>query len=153
MLDIIILAILAIGCWQGWHNGFVKSLCSFVGFFVGMIAAYLFYAVVGEGLAPHLGENARVAPILAFIVIWVAVPIALNFAGTILTKFLQAIFLGEVNSLLGAALGLVKYFLGLTMIVYALVMMNQLNVDNSFFGSMMVAFVDSFMQSFREAQG
>ena len=69
ILDITILAILAIGVCKGWHDGFIKSLCSFAGFAVGLFLAATFYNIVGERLAPHLGESAQAAPILAFIMI------------------------------------------------------------------------------------
>lgn len=155
ILDIIVLAVLAIGFWQGLHDGFAKSLCSFAGFLVGLFIAYVFYASVGAKLAPHLGEHAQAAPIIAFLLIWIAVPVAMNFAGLLLTKFLSALFLGGVNKILGGALGVIKYFLGTTLVVYVLVLMgllSQESANGTFFGSMMLAFVDSFMQSFREAQ-
>lgn len=153
-LDIIVLVVLGIGFFQGMHNGFAKSLCSFAGFFLGLIVAYMFYSSVGAKLAPHLGGGASMASIVAFILIWLAVPLALNFVGDILTKFLSMIFLGGVNKILGGVLGIIKFFLCTSLVVYVLAMIGLLSsetTDNSFFGSMMVAFVENFMQSFREA--
>ena len=149
MLDVIVLAVLAVGLWQGVSDGFVKSLCSFAGFFIGLLVAYTSYLMVGEKIAPHLGKNAQAAPILAFIALWVAVPVALNFAGTILTKFLDFICLGGLNKVGGACLGVVKYFLGATLVLYALVMMNMVSmdtVDNSFFGNNMIALAEYILE-------
>lgn len=150
ILDIIILAVLILGVWKGGHDGFIKSLCSFIGFTAGLLVALPFYKVVGDKLAPNLGENAQAAPILAFIIIWVAFPIAMNFVGNALTKFIKLLFLGPLNKVLGSVLGLVKYFLGATLVVYMLVLMDVISYEfacGSFFGSMMTAFVDSFMAS------
>jgi len=151
-LDIIILAVLVLGSIMGWRDGFVKSLCSFAGFFVGLVVAFAFYKVVGEAIAPHLGDSAGAAPIIAFLLVWVAVPFGMSFAGSVLTKVFEALQLHAVNSLAGAALGFVKYFLGATLVLYVLAMMQvvtQATINASFFGSMMIAFVDSFMESFR----
>lgn len=153
MFDIIIIAVLAAGFLAGWHDGLVKSLCSFAGFFVGLLVAYTFYIMLGEKIAPHLGQNAHAAPIVAFLLLWIAVPIALNFAGSVLTRFLSAFCLGGLNTLGGAGIGVVKYFLGATLVLYVLVMMNVVtpeSIDSSFFGSKMLRLADTIMAHFRE---
>lgn len=155
MLDVIVLAVLAVGLWQGVSDGFVKSLCSFAGFLVGLLVAYTFYLMVGEKIAPHLGKNVQAAPIVAFIILWLAVPIAMNFAGIVLTKFLDFICLGGLNKIGGAGFGVVKYFLGATLVLYALVMMNMVpmeTVDNSFFGNKMIALAEHIMEHLREVK-
>ncbi|MBQ0049076.1 MAG: CvpA family protein [Bacteroidales bacterium] len=153
MLDIIIVALLAVGFFSGWKDGLVKSLCSFAGFFLGLLVAYTFYIMLGEKIAPHLGQNAQAAPIVAFLLLWIAVPIALNFAGSVLTKCLNALCMGSLNTLGGAAIGVVKYFLGATLVLYVLVMMNIVSselVDHSFFGDKMLRLADTIMAHFRE---
>lgn len=140
---------------MGSRDGLVKSACTFIGFFAGLLLAYTFYLTVGEKLAPHLGKNAQVAPIIAFVILWLAVPIAMNFAGSILTKFVNAVFLGPVNTVGGAVFGMVKYFLGATLVLYALLMMNmvpQSLVDESFFGDKMIALAEHVMEKLREVQ-
>lgn len=151
-IDIVVLVVLILGFLQGIREGFAKSLCSFAGFTVGLLAAYFFYKTVGSQLAPHLGKNTGLAPILAFILIWIAVPIALNFVGDIITKFFDLLMLGAVNKMAGGVLGVVKYFLSASLVIYVLVLMGfleQETTDQSFFGSMMVTFVESFMSSVR----
>lgn len=154
-IDIIMIAVLGAGGFFGWHDGFLKSLCSFAGFLVGLVVAALFYAVVGEKLAPHLGSHAEAAPIIAFILVWVAFPIAMNFVGNMLTKFVSAIHLGFLNQLAGVAIGVAKFFLAATLVFYVMVLLNivsQETASESFFGSMMIAFADSAMQSFAESR-
>lgn len=155
ILDILVLAVLAVGGWMGSRDGLVKSACTFAGFFAGLLLAYTFYLAVGERLAPHLGKNAQAAPIVAFVILWLAVPIAMSFAGTLLTKFIDAIFLGTINKVGGAAFGVMKYFLGATLVLYALLMMHmvpQSLVDDSFFGDKMIALAEHVMEKLREVQ-
>lgn len=153
ILDITILVILAVGIWQGWHNGLIKSLCSFVGFTLGLFIAATFYNIVGHELAPHLDESAQTVSVIAFILIWLIFPIAMGVVGDILTKCISILFLGGINKALGAVFSFVKYFLCTALVMYVLVLIgivSQETTSNSFFGSMLTTFVDSFMDSFRE---
>lgn len=154
MFDIIVLIVVGIGFWQGWRDGFAKSLCSFAGFFLGLLVAYVFYASVGAKLAPHLGDKANAAPIIAFLLIWIAVPVALNFVGAILTKFFSMLMLNGINTLAGGALGAVKYALGATLVIYVLVMMDvvsQESVEHSALGGPMLRLADKIMETLRDS--
>lgn len=154
-IDLIVFIALGIGIWKGWNNGLIKSLCSFVGFFVGLVVALLFYVTVGHQLALRLGEDAGTASLLAFLLIWIGVPIALNFAGSMLTKFINALYLGGLNSLAGAAFGLVKYLIGASLVLYLSVLsglVNQQTVEKSVAATPMLSFVESFLFSFSESQ-
>ena len=83
-------------------QGFVKQLASIVGIIAGLLLARALFGVVGEQLAPKLGTSTTVAQIIAFILIWVIVPIALSLIASIITKALSAIKLGWLNRWLGS---------------------------------------------------
>lgn len=110
-MDLIILVILGIGLVTGLVRGLVKQACATVGLVAGLLVARALYAVMGEHLAPHIGTSATVAGIISFIVIWAVVPVILMLAGEILTRTLEAVNLGLVNRLLGAAVGVLLYAL------------------------------------------
>ena len=58
---------------------------------------------------------------LAFILIWIAVPVILGVLGEILTTVLDKLFvLGTVNSILGALLGLIKFQLIIGALIWVL---------------------------------
>lgn len=142
--------------WQGHRDGLVKTACSFAGFVLGLVVAYMFYTVVGEKIAPHLGKDAQTAPIIAFILLWIAVPIAFNFAGIVLTRMVETLHLSMPNRLAGSGLGAIKYFLGATLVLYALVMMDKISgqtVHDSFFGDKMINLAEHIMERFREVKG
>ena len=125
-VDIVILVILVWGAWQGWRRGLLKEVVSMAGFFVGLLIAYQFYDKFGEYLAPVLSGNPSVAKylgyVLAFIVIWVVVPMVLGIVANVLTKSLKWLRLGCINSSLGLLVGVLKYVVLLSFVFCAMVL-------------------------------
>lgn len=109
--DILFILVLAVGAWKGWANGLLKEILGLIGVFAGLYVAHLLYEQVGYQLAPHIGTSPSVASIIAFVLIWMGVPILLGIAGSLLTKVLEWAGLDSVNSLGGSLISLVKYWL------------------------------------------
>ena len=153
--DIIVPAVLLLGTIIGWKKGFVRTVCSFAGFFAGLIVAYMLYSVVGEWLAPSVGGNTSLACLIAFVLIWLAVPIGLSLAGSTVSHVLDKIpVIGKLNSLAGALIGFIKFFLVTTIVVYLLILANTISqevVESSFCLSFMKAFFESFVEAYRAA--
>ena len=112
---------LLLGVFRGWRTGLVKQIISIGGLVAGLLIAKLCYAMVGDALAPHLGYQTTLAQILAFILIWIAVPAILGLLGELVTTVLDKLFvLGTVNSVLGALLGLIKFQLLIGSLIWVL---------------------------------
>lgn len=92
-IDIIILAMIGVGVIMGLMKGFVKQMASIVGLIAGLLMARALFGIVAERLAPVLGTSTTVAQVLAFILIWVAVPLGFAFVASLLTKALDAVHL------------------------------------------------------------
>lgn len=108
-LDIFFLLVLIAGAWKGWTSGLLKEILGLVGVFVGLYVAHLLYEQVGYHLAPHIGTSPGIANILAFILIWMGVPILLGLLGSFLTKVLEWAGLDGLNHLGGALVSILKY--------------------------------------------
>ena len=117
-LDGIIIIIIAAGAVMGFAKGFIKQLASIVGLVAGLLLARALFASVGERLAVEIGTSVTFAQIIAFIFIWLIVPIGLSLIASLLTKVINAIQLGFVNRWLGVGLGAVKYALLTSMVIY-----------------------------------
>ena len=92
-VDIIIVIVLLWGAWRGWRSGFIKEVFSTVGIVVGLVLAATFYSVLGEHFAPALGSGSKAsfaACVLAFILIWVVVPILFGLVANALTRTVKA---------------------------------------------------------------
>ena len=110
-IDIIILVLIGLGVIMGLMKGFVKQAASIAGLIAGLLVARALFGTVAEWLAPALGTSTTIAQILAFVLIWVAVPLGFAFAASLLTKALEAIHLGWLNRWLGSGVGALKYML------------------------------------------
>ena len=119
-IDIIILVVIGVGVIQGLMKGFVKQLASIVGLIAGLLVARALFASVAEKLAPVLGTSTVIAQILAFVLIWVAVPLGFVLFASFLTKALDAVRLGWLNRWLGSGLGALKYMILIGLAIHVL---------------------------------
>lgn len=109
-VDIFVVAVLLLALWQGWQAGFLKQLASFVGLLVGLFIASSLYSALGDYLAPRMGAGISITRFLAFVLLWIVVPIVLGMLATLLTKALPGV-LGVPNRLLGMVVSTGKYLL------------------------------------------
>ncbi len=105
IIDIIILVIISIGILLGLVKGALKQLAGLLGLVVGLLAAKALYATVAEQVFSRVTDNMTVAQMLAFLAIWVIVPLLFWGIACALTKALDAVCLGWINRLLGGVLG------------------------------------------------
>ena len=111
------IAIVGLGAVVGFSKGFIRQLASVVGLVAGLLVARALYASVGEKLAMETGTSLTFARGLAFLLIWLVVPVGLSLAATLLTKAVDSIHLGFVNRWLGAGLGALKYILLISLVI------------------------------------
>lgn len=122
-VDIIIVLILLWGAWRGWKSGFIKEVFSTCGLIVGLIVAVLFYKTLGEYFAPALGSGSIASYagcVLAFVLIWVLMPVFASIGANVLTKAVKGGLIGPLNSLLGMVLGAVKFLILISFVFSAM---------------------------------
>lgn len=116
-LDVIIVVVLLFGMLKGWMSGFFRQIASIAGVILGLLLATMLYITVGDWLAPQIGMVKGVARVLAFILIWVGVPLALSIVAYFLTKTAETLCLGGINRLGGALIGGLKYVVFLSCVL------------------------------------
>ena len=116
-LDLIIVIVLGAGALIGFMKGLIKQVFSMVGLVAGLLVARALFGVVGEKLAVEAGMSATFGQILAFLLIWILVPLGLTMVASVLTKIAGTIHLGFVNRWMGSGLGLIKYGLLASMFI------------------------------------
>ena len=117
-LDFAIIGIIFIGAILGFTKGFIKQLSSIVGLIAGLLLARALFASVGEKLAVELGPSVSIGQTIAFFLIWLVVPLTISLLASMLSQAVEAIHLGFINRWLGAGLGVIKFALLTSMIVY-----------------------------------
>lgn len=105
IIDIIILILIGIGILLGLVKGALKQLAGLLGLVVGLLAAKALYATAAAEVFSRVTDNMTVAQLLAFLAIWVIVPLLFWGVACVLTKALDAVCLGWINRLLGGVLG------------------------------------------------
>ena len=117
IIDIIILAAFGLGAIIGFMKGFVKQLASLLGLIVGLLAARLCMPSLAVKLCPMLTDSMTVAQVLAFVFIWLAVPLLFSPGGFSADPAMEAVSLGWLNHWLGAGLGALKYLLPTSLLI------------------------------------
>jgi membrane protein required for colicin V production len=117
-LDIMVLALLVLALIKGLKQGLVVAALSFAAVFVGLAAALKLSTWVAGWLGNTVNIAATWLPFLAFIVIMVAVFIAVRILGAVLEQALELSLLGWANKLGGFILYALLYITVFSVIIF-----------------------------------
>ena len=110
-IDIFLIVLLLWSAYSGWKQGFLKEVVSALGFLVGLLIAATCYSQLGTYLTMAGSQLGMLTNVVAFLLLWIIVPIVLGFAANMLTKALKGMRLGLPNSLLGALVSIAKFLI------------------------------------------
>jgi membrane protein required for colicin V production len=113
-LDLLLLAFLGVGMVRGWFTGAVRQLVGVLGWMAGFILAAALMGPVGSTVVTAIGFSERTAPVIGFVVVFVAALAGVSFLGHAVRKTLEAVKLGGVDRLAGSVFGAFKAALGLS---------------------------------------
>lgn len=116
-LDILILLFVGLGIFVGYRKGFLNQVASLLGFLVGLYLAKEYYTDLAKELSPTIFDSMSFANAISFIAIWLVVPLVFGLIATMIARFLDAVYLGWLNRLLGTVAGAVKYVLLLSLLI------------------------------------
>ena len=120
LLDILILIPLLLWAYQGYKKGFIISLASLAALILGLYAALYFSDFTAGKLTEYFEINQKYLAIIAFVVTFVIVVIAVIIVGNILQKFIDVLLLGFLNKAAGAVFGILKGALYLSILFFVL---------------------------------
>ncbi|MGM0417815.1 MAG: CvpA family protein [Thermodesulfobacteriota bacterium] len=118
-LDIAIVCILGFTLIRGIMTGLMQSVSGIIGAVAGFYSAYLYYPLVSDILAQWF-KPGQAVNIVSFFIIFCVVLIAVTLLGKLLKWFMKIVFLGWVDRMGGAVLGLLKGGLVSAVLVAAL---------------------------------
>ncbi len=134
MIDLFIIIVALWALFSGWRAGVINELMSTFGILVGLLIAAICYRYGHDFLAVNGSETNMVTSIIAFLLLWIIVPIALGFVANVLTRSLKTFRLGMPNAIFGAVVCLLKYLVILSCVfnvMQELGIMNQEKVATS----------------------
>lgn len=128
-LDIVLLAILGYGIFNGLRKGLFVELASLVSLVLGIYIAIKFSGAVEHYFDGHLPDDPKTAAITAFIITFIAVVVGITLLAKFLTTLADFSGLGLLNRILGGFFGLLRTILILSVLLGFFV---KLNFNNLF---------------------
>ncbi len=126
IVDIIILVIFVFFMYRNYQKGFLDVILSpLLAIILSAFCAIILY----EPLTPVVDgfiKSPKISAIVSFFILLVVINYIINKLRELLRKLLEKLYLGSVNSILGAAIGFIKGFIlvGILIWFWALVLDN-----------------------------
>ncbi len=106
-IDIIILLVAAMFIFRSYRKGFTGEVFGILALIVAFAVSLKLNPILTK-YAKGFIENDKTASILVFAIVFIVLNIVIRKIGVSIRKFLDAIYLGWMDSLAGAALGAIK---------------------------------------------
>lgn len=117
-LDVLILIALVFGFVNGFFKGFISQLIGVVGFFIAIWISFKFYQFVEVFVNDYNIVADSLTSLVALILTFGIAFFTIKIVSSLTQKMVEAIGLGLINRLGGAALGLVLYLMLCSSILY-----------------------------------
>lgn len=121
IIDIVLGAILCWGGYKGYKRGFVLEALSTLVFVIGLLVLFYlvtitFYTVKSSGYMA--GDTAKPTSFIFYFVAFMALSLGINAFGKWLSEKISYSIFGELESFLGMGLGLIKYAIFLSTLIW-----------------------------------
>jgi len=127
--DIILIVLFAWSAYRGFVKGIILSAASLLALLLGVWGAIKFSAVTGGFLADFIHVETRILQVIAFAVTFIGIVIAIHFIAKAIEGIANAVALGVVNKVFGAAFGVLKSAFIISVVLYII---NVANVNLGF---------------------
>lgn len=127
LIDIAYFILLALAVFKGFSKGLVVAIFSFFAIFIGLAAALKLSATVAVWLGKSVNVGERLLPVLAFVIILVAVAMVTRIVARLIEKTLQIAMLGFINRLGGILLYIALYTIVFSIVLFYI---NKLGLIN-----------------------
>lgn len=104
VIDVIFLLVIIAAFYSGFKQGIIYAVLSFLGIFIGVIAALNFSTFAGIWLVQNFNLPEVIVPVLSFVVVLVVVIATIKIIAFLAKKILQTISLNFVNKISGGVL-------------------------------------------------
>lgn len=129
LIDVCYILLLLFAIMKGYSKGFVMAVFSFAALFIGIAAAMKLSIVVAHWLEGSFNEGEKWIPFAAFIIVILAVGIAVRIIAVIIEKSLQLMMLGFINKLAGIILYALLYTILLSVLLFYALQMHLLKPE------------------------
>lgn len=127
--DLIVIVLLAWSAYRGFSKGLIASAASLIALLLGVWGAIKFSNITAGYLVRWIHVDEKVLAIISFAVTFVLIVIAVHFIAKAVEGLANAVALGIVNKIFGAAFGVLKTAFIVSVI---LVVLNAANARMAF---------------------
>lgn len=117
-VDIGIAIILAIGTFLGYRRGFLLELFFLLAIILGVFIGFKLMGSGVEYLSEKFNADKEVLPYISFAIIFLIVMVVVSLIGKSIKNSLDKTFLGKMDAIAGAVLGLIKFAFGISVIIW-----------------------------------
>lgn len=107
-IDIALVVLIIIGAIAGYREGFLMELFSFCAIVLGVIGAFKLLGWAILLINDNFDVDKKALPYIAFAVVFVVIVIVVRLIGNMIKLSIDKSFLGRVDQIAGAGLGLLK---------------------------------------------
>ncbi len=118
LLDILILVPLMLFAWNGFKKGLIVEISSLIALVLGLYMAFYFSDFAAQMLNDLFAINEKYVALFSFLITFVVVLFLVLTVGKIIQKFIDILLLGFLNKLAGAAFGILKGALLLSILIF-----------------------------------
>jgi membrane protein required for colicin V production len=119
-IDIVIAIIFLVGGYFGYKRGFLLGLFFLSAIVLGVFLAFKLMALGVEFLHRYFNADLHYLPYISFLIIFIGVIIVVMFIGNRFKNSMDKTFLGKLDALAGALLGVGKYAFCLSVLFWIL---------------------------------
>ncbi len=124
IVDLVIIAILIAFAGMGAWRGFVIEIGQIIGLAGGIIVANKTHTILATMFESSIA-NPQVRLVVAYLSIFLVITILVAFMAKAVSKMFEFLMLNWLNRLLGAVFGIVKGFLIVSVVIFAIDMLPQ----------------------------
>jgi len=117
VIDIILLALIALAIFKGFSRGLIVAVFSFLGIIIGLAAALKLSVVVANWLQKNTSVNNQWLPFISFIIVIICVALLVRWAAALIQKSMEYVMMGWINRVGG-----VVFYALLYISVYSIVL-------------------------------
>lgn len=104
VIDVIFLFLMIFAVVKGMRNGFIVAVFSFLGMFIGLVAAIKLSALVAGWLQDSTNVTAAWLPFLSFALVMIAVMLLVRLGAMFIQRAMEMVMLGWLNKISGIVL-------------------------------------------------
>lgn len=118
VIDVLFLVFIVFAIFKGLRQGFIIAVFSAVAVVIGLAAAVKLSALVASYGREHTSISSRWLPVLAFLVVFLAVVIAVRAGARLAEKAVDLALLGWLNKLMGVLFFAAAYIIILSVLLF-----------------------------------